>query len=83
MPQSVSLIEPVARRRDLVKIFTAAALESEILKNQIDCCQPLMKRAGLAEASPFGASVPMLLQGGYGYGNILRLCTALPFERRL
>jgi hypothetical protein len=28
-------------------------------------------RAGLAGSVAFGASVPMLLQGGYGYGNIL------------
>jgi len=44
-------------------------LESRNSKNQIICRQPLMN--GLAElgALSFGASLPMLLQGGYGYGN--------------
>jgi hypothetical protein len=52
-------------------MFSAAALELEILKNQIDCRQLLKTGLALLEAPPFGASVSMLLQGGYGYGNIL------------
>jgi len=59
--------------------FSAAALESEILENQIDCRQPLNVGLALLGAPSFGASVPMLLQGGYGYGNILRLCASLSF----
>jgi len=53
------------------EFFSADDLESEIVKNQIDCRQPLMTGLALLGALSFGASVPMLLQGGYGYGNNL------------
>jgi hypothetical protein len=69
---------PGGRVMKRCQIFSAAALESENQKNQIDCRQPLMTGLALPGAPSFGASEPMLLQGGYGYGNILRLRTIVP-----
>ena len=54
-----------------VEVFLQLARESKNLKNQIDSRQPLKPGLALLGAPSFGASVPMLLQGGYGYGNIL------------
>ena len=60
-----------------------SSLESEIVENQIDWRQPLMTGLALLEAPLSALPYPMLLQGGYGYGNILRLRTTVPLERRL
>jgi hypothetical protein len=51
--------------------FSVEALELKNPKNQIDCRQPLRKGLVMLGALSFGASVSMLLQGGYGYGNDL------------
>jgi hypothetical protein len=61
----------VAKEYTSKKKFSDEALELKNPKNQIDCRQPLRKGLVMLGALSFGASVSMLLQGGYGYGNDL------------